>query len=617
MNIISIDDLSMKKGAERLIAYFEIPDTYVIYAKKGEKLTVKFAEKEIHITYPGKAGFMRALTLASLAISKNDFKEIEETVYFDECGVMLDLSRNGVMTVASVKKYADLMAIMGLNQLYLYIEDIYEIEGYPYFGYMRGRYTKEELKEIDEYCDSIGVEVIPHIQTLGHMEKYLRWPEGDNIRDTEKILLAGEAETYEFIKKAIVSVSSAFKTKKIHLGMDEAGNLGSGKYYAKNGPKNRKEILLDHIKRVCDIATELNLIPIIYGDVLYAVAMGGSHAGHNNTMELPDDIKNNLPKDIIPVYWNYYSEDYELYKNRLTAYRELTGKTIFWGGIWTWLGASYDAVMTEKLSEPALRACKDLGIRSAIGSIWQDDGCECNFFLSAHGLMYFAEHMYNKTIDSELFKERFSFILKTDYEAFTLMSYFHNDYDNFNDYESYLVRYMGKKYYWSDILLGLVDKEIDEKPISAYYKELAEKFGAFVSKTPEWAEEYEFVRQAILTNSKKCFILENLRNAYLKKDTAFLEKCRDELLPQLKEEYIKAKNLHRAQWYKVLKPFGYEVLDIRYGGMVNRIETAIMRLDEYLSGKISSIEELEEERLLLRGIGMRLYGGISTPTGKI
>ena len=40
-------------------------------------------------------------------------------------------------------------ALMGLNLVMLYTEDTYEVEGWPYFGYMRGRYSREELEAID------------------------------------------------------------------------------------------------------------------------------------------------------------------------------------------------------------------------------------------------------------------------------------------------------------------------------------------------------------------------------------------------------------------------------------------------------------------------------------
>jgi len=40
-------------------------------------------------------------------------------------GVMIDCSRNAVMTVDSVKKYADIIRKMGYNTIMLYTEDTY------------------------------------------------------------------------------------------------------------------------------------------------------------------------------------------------------------------------------------------------------------------------------------------------------------------------------------------------------------------------------------------------------------------------------------------------------------------------------------------------------------
>ena len=100
--------------------------------------------------------------------------------------------------------------------------------------------------------------------------------------------------------------------------MDEAGNLGSGKYYAKHGAQDRKEILLDHLKRVTDIVTDLGLIPIIYGDVIYAVATGNQYAAAGAT-EIPENVKKRLPENLVLTYWNYYDYDYNLYKTMLES----------------------------------------------------------------------------------------------------------------------------------------------------------------------------------------------------------------------------------------------------------------------------------------------------------
>ena len=59
---------------------------------------------------------------------------------------MIDCSRNAVASVESVKKWIDLTSSIGYNTLMLYTEDTYEVSGEPYFGYMRGRYSREELR---------------------------------------------------------------------------------------------------------------------------------------------------------------------------------------------------------------------------------------------------------------------------------------------------------------------------------------------------------------------------------------------------------------------------------------------------------------------------------------
>ena len=90
-------------------------------------------------------------------------------------GIMLDCSRNGVLTVPSGKRYIDILSRLGYNCLMLYTEDTYEIPEQPYFGYLRGRYTPKELKELDSYAREKGIELIPCIQTLAHLNTIVRW----------------------------------------------------------------------------------------------------------------------------------------------------------------------------------------------------------------------------------------------------------------------------------------------------------------------------------------------------------------------------------------------------------------------------------------------------------
>ena len=165
-------------------------------------------------------------------------------------GAMLDMSRNGVMKPEQVKTFAHTLKTFGYNMLQLYMEDTYEIPGEPYFGYMRGRYTQEELKDIVSHCESMGVEVIPCIQTLAHLKTIFHWNVYAEIRDIDDILLAEEERTYILIENMFKALRPCFTSEYIHIGMDEAHMLGLGKYLDKHGVKNRFGILMV-LSRLC------------------------------------------------------------------------------------------------------------------------------------------------------------------------------------------------------------------------------------------------------------------------------------------------------------------------------------------------------------------------------
>jgi len=229
----------LEKGIEILKAKYgyEVADDgiHIDVIKQPGNIRVELANGKGLIKYNKKVEFFRALGLFLENAECQDSFKIMEEPQFEMNGAMIDISRNAVLTVDSVKKVIELLAIMGLNVLMLYSEDTYTVEKYPYFGYMRGRYSYDEMKEFGDYAELFGVEIIPCIQTLAHLEKFLKWRESAPLRDTSSVLLVGEEKVYTFIEEMIKSATAPFKTKRIHLGMDEAWDLGLGEYLKRNG----------------------------------------------------------------------------------------------------------------------------------------------------------------------------------------------------------------------------------------------------------------------------------------------------------------------------------------------------------------------------------------------
>ena len=174
---------------------------------------------------------------------------------FDSFGVMIDCSRDAVPNIEGLKRFLKTVAKMGYNVAMLYTEETYEVENEPYFGYKRGRYSMEEIREIDDYAASVGIELIPFIQTLAHLNQLLRWRAyRHKIFDIDDILLIDEPRTYELIENMFSTLSKTFRSKRVHIGMDEAHHVGLGKYLDQHGFTDRYALLIKLLNRVCEIA---------------------------------------------------------------------------------------------------------------------------------------------------------------------------------------------------------------------------------------------------------------------------------------------------------------------------------------------------------------------------
>ena len=92
-----------------------------------------------------------------------------------------------------------------------------------------------------------------------------------------------------------------------------------------------------------------------------------------------------------------------------------------------------------------------------------------------------------------------------------------------------------------------------------------------------------------------------LRKAYQEQDRQTLQTILGEF-PQGIKKLEALIEVYRKQWLKENKPFGFEIQEIRLGGLKERLIGCKKRLAEYLSGQIDEIPELAE-KLLKEAVG--------------
>ena len=115
----------------------------------------------------------------------------EEVPQFSELGVKIDMSSGGVMKIESLKNTIISLALYGYNTLFLHMEDAFEVPSEPFIGYLRGKYSEIELREIGTIAKSLGIEIIPSIQALNNLDHILSWPAYSAYKDSRGNLKNG------------------------------------------------------------------------------------------------------------------------------------------------------------------------------------------------------------------------------------------------------------------------------------------------------------------------------------------------------------------------------------------------------------------------------------------
>lgn len=560
---------------------------------EGENLQVSIQGNKAQIIYGRRVELFRGLGLLAENCNEQEY-HTEQPARFKMDGVMLDCSRNGVMKLDVVKKFIRYMAVMGLDTLMLYTEDTYEIPEYPYFGYMRGRYSCDELKEMDEYAYQYGIELIPCIQTLAHLEGALRWPCFNEVKDVNNILLCGEEKTYTLIEAMIRTCRNCFRTKRIHIGMDEAHMMGLGKYLDRNGYETREVIFCRHLDRVNAICKKYGFQTMFWSDMFFRLAFEGAYYPPEGA-KFDEKVIDLVPEDMDLVYWDYYHEEQADYERFIRQHKQFRNKIIFAGGAWRWLGHGPALVKSIYQSRVALQACIEQGVDEVFVTAWGDNGNEASFMCILPVMQQYAEFCYQGGVSDEVIARR---MLTCTGESFSDMMLL--DKANHVDVGHWLCSGGNPSKYllYMDILGGVAERHTDAG-YPERYEAGAKLLYEAAMRSPSYGYMYEHIANLCKVLAIKSRVGVDAQAAYKAGDREALKHIADVVLPELLKRFDAFHKTMYLQWMTECKANGYEVLDLRIGGLESRTRTAITRLHLYLDGAIDKLEELDEKRLTM------------------
>ncbi|MBU7004527.1 MAG: beta-N-acetylhexosaminidase [Theionarchaea archaeon] len=537
--------------------------------------------RSCRIEYGNISDLMRALG-QWLTRNSDCFSEEPQ---MDFRGLMIDSSRNGVMRPDKLREVMLRLALFGYNALCLYTEDTYEVRGHPEMGYLRGRYTQAELGALDRYAAGLGIEMFPCIQTLGHLKQILSHPNYAHLRDNESVLNLKVSSTFGFLEDIIEDASRPYASRRIHLGLDETWGLSTGRAFVPNTPIDPREDYLDHVNWLADLCRKKGLDPMMWGDIV--IGMSGTEA-------FTESQAAKLPADMKMIFWNYYRPDHEYYRTTIRQYREMGFEPLVAPGLWSWGRLWGSQEITDASAPHFMKVAREEGVREALMTMWGDDGHEAPFGSSYPALAQFADDCWLSSPSRAGTAAMVESICGTPFETYILPSRLDVFPGRDREYKKFRSN-LGKGILWDDPLLGIFARHYEKVGLGEHFAELASEIAkASRRASPADKKLFDYARKLSVLLAQKADLHNRARSAYLGKDAAGLSEVRKEI-PRIVNAMRGLMRAHGEIWTEDRKPFGFEILQARYGGQLVRLEQMGRRLDDYLAGRADKIEEFDEK----------------------
>jgi len=387
-------------------------------------------------------------------------------------------------------------------------------------------------------------------------------------------------------------LSQCFRSRRINLGMDEAHNLGLGRYLALNGYRPKEEIMAEHLARLVEICNNNGYAPMMWSDMFYRMTFRGLYYVPEG--EIPQSVIEKVPKEVTLIYWDYFSYDERMFRHMVKTHLRFGNPVAFAGGAWKWSGfAPHNRFSVETLSHQ-LPVVRENGIDQVIATAWGDDGAEASQNSVMATILFYAEGCRRGAVSNEWLEKRAMDVFGIGYQALLTMDA-PNELPGIVNDDRY--PYNPCKYLlYNDPMEGFFDLHLDEETAPRAFASNAARLRQYVSH-PQFGYVYVTLERLCLLLEKKCDLGIRIRKAYRNGDLAELRKLAREEIPEVIVRLDRFLEAFRDQWHRENKPFGFSTQEIRLGGLRQRLIGARLRLEQYAEGGVPSLPELEEEQL--------------------
>ena len=231
---------------------------------------------------------------------------IDDHPDFAARGVMLDISRDKVPTMATLYALIDRLAGWKYNQLQLYTEHTFAYYNHPEVWAAASPMTGEELLLLDAYCRERFVELVPNQNSFGHMTRWLTHERYAPLAETHEefdtpwgfrmrgpySLAPDDPGSLALVTSMYDALLPHFSSPLFNVGCDETIDLGQGRSREACEARGTGRVYLEFLLKIYAEVRRRGKTMQFWGDII------------NHYPELIAE----LPRDVIALEWGYEAD---------------------------------------------------------------------------------------------------------------------------------------------------------------------------------------------------------------------------------------------------------------------------------------------------------------------
>ncbi len=205
-------------------------------------------------------------------------------------GVMLDVSRDKVPTLESLRDLAPRLARLGFNHLQLYTEHTFQYDGHNAAWTGASPLTPDDVRVLDATCRDAGVELAPNQNCFGHLSRWLRLPGYAHLAETHGAwkfldfdrsgpfsLCPIDERSEALVTDLLDQLCPLHASPHVNIGCDETFDIGFGRSAAEvdrraaseggSADAGRASLYFEFVGKVAAIARRLGKRPMLWADI--------------------------------------------------------------------------------------------------------------------------------------------------------------------------------------------------------------------------------------------------------------------------------------------------------------------------------------------------------------